>query len=230
MLTRMRCAKLACRGLPLAALLLWLLLPIVRARAAELGFSAPTECLDARALQEQIERLIGSPLAEVQAVDFAVDIERVIGDRWQVRVRILPRDAASGDARARERRIDGGSCDEVASAAAVAVAMAALEREREGEGGMPEPAPGEPAPQHSPDRSPDRKPAGAPAPPARATGARPLRFGVAAGPALDVGALPEPAVGAQLELFAGYGALRVTALGTLFGSRGYPSARWRARR
>jgi len=223
MLARMRCRKRACRGRPLSVLLLWLLLPVVRAHAAELGFSAPTGCLDARALQDEIEQLIGSPLAEVKAVDFAVDIERVIGDQWQVRVRILPRDATSGDGRARERRIEGGSCDEVASAAAVAVAMAALEREREDR--VPEPAPaaasapGEPASQRSPDRRSERRTSGAAGPPAHATGTRPLRFGVAAGGALDVGALPQPAVGAQLELFAGYGALRVTALGTLFGSQ-----------
>jgi len=182
-----------------------------RAQAAELRLHAPSGCADAAGVEEQVQRLIGRPLAEVEAIDFEVNIERAIGDRWRVVVRTLPRAGAAADG-PRERRIEGASCAEVANAAAVAVAMAALERERRSP--APAPAPATSGEEPARERVTPAEPAGA-----DAAQPRSWRAGVAVGGALDVGALPDPAPGAQLELFVGYAALRAVVLGTLFAAQ-----------
>jgi hypothetical protein len=190
------------------------------ARAAELRVRSPGDCAQAARVQAQVERLIGRPLAEVPGLDFEVEVSRRIADEWHVVVRVLARDAGAAgdeDGAPPERQIAGASCDEVAEAAAVAVAMAALERE----GRAAEAVERESDERVATVSGESASDAGEAEPSASSDGTTAAsearwRYGLAAGAALDAGALPSAALGAQLELFAGYGALRAGVLGTVF--------------
>jgi hypothetical protein len=218
------------RWIAAACLAFALLAPAAQALAAELRWRGPADCADRERVLARIERLVGRPLADVHGVDFEVELSRRIGEEWIVVVRALPRATSAGEpgetSAPRSREIAATSCAEAADTAAVAVAMAALEQEGRAEQAGPDPASAGAAAAPA-----ARTAASAEVPPARAAGVAPpddddasdadatWRFGIAAGGSLDAGALPSPALGAQLELFAGYGALRIAVLGTLFAAQ-----------
>lgn len=86
-----------------------------RAHAAELTWSAPADCGDAREVRAQVERLIERPLASVDTHDFAARIEPA-GKGWLLRLRTRSR----ADDSERVRELDAASCAELRDAAAVA--------------------------------------------------------------------------------------------------------------
>jgi hypothetical protein len=190
----------------------------VPAYAADLAWTAPGDCATRASAQEQIERLVGRSLAEVEHVDFQVEIARSGAREWRVAVRTIARDGG-----ARVRELTGASCAEVADAAAVAIAMA-IEASDESDLAQQPPA-GDVAADDAPvppdARARDEAPA-QPAPErtstAASTPASPdaLRFALGAGLMLDHGSLPELAPGAELALSLGWRALRLTALGEFF--------------
>jgi hypothetical protein len=178
--------------------------------AADVRWLAPPGCTDARATLEEAERLLGQPLAAFGALDFDVRITATDG-KWQLKLGTV--DRATGERR--ERVLEGKSCGEVTSAAAVAMAMVIDSKQAS----APEPAaeltPGEPA---RPDgEAPSRARAkpqakeeaarGVPSPP------RPLRWSLELAGLADLGAFPELGVGAMAAGVAGYGSLRLMALG-----------------
>jgi hypothetical protein len=195
------------------------------ARAAELRWSAPDDCASRGAAQEQIERLVGRPLTEVDGVDFVASIERASAHEYRVTLHTILRD----DGKPRTRVLIGSSCAEVADAAAVAIAIAIEGRDDI----EPEPAPGPPqraAPVVAQPAAPNPSAQPAPVAPGASTAdAAPrsdaVRLALTGGAALDDGALPGLALGAELELSLGWRELRVTALGAFFPSqRTYLSA------
>ncbi len=197
-----------CHALALSALL-----APPPAHAAELSWSAPEGCPERAEIEEKIERVVGRPLAEVGRLNIDVTLSGG-GERWSMRMRTQLHGQPHGDG-AGERTIEGTSCAEVSEAAAVAVAMAVLEHAE----AVPDPvtrSPEQPAPP-----PPAAEPVAATSEPSteNAEPGTPLRFGLGVGAAVDGGALPLPALGAALELFAGYGRLRAILLGTLFASQ-----------
>jgi hypothetical protein len=181
--------------------------------AANLELQAPDACPAVDSIREEVERLVGRPLSEVEAIDFHVEI-RENGREWRVVVESVTR-AEPRDSRARE--LKGASCAEVADAAAVAMAMAIHATE---------------APEAEPEvATPASTAAAAPAvnsdqtaPPvsaepshrASARAARSVTFGAGLYGALDAGALPQVTPGGELDAWVGVGALRVAALGAWF--------------
>src|SRR5262245_32555571 len=81
-----------------------LLLSAAPARAAELRWQAPAECAPDDNVRAQIEQLVRKPLAEIDGIDFEVEI-RGDGQHWSVRVRRLEQ-GPEGEPQ-RERTIEG---------------------------------------------------------------------------------------------------------------------------
>jgi hypothetical protein len=185
------------------------------AHAADLAWTALDDCATRASAQEQIERLVGRPLTEVENVDFAVEIVRSGAREWRVAVRTLAHDGGP-----RVRELTGATCTEVADAAAVAIAMA-IEASDENDLAAQSPthdaAVDEPAaPDHAPDEPAAPSDEHATAAVEASASADALRFALGAGAVLDHGSLPELALGAELALSLGWRALRLTALGTFF--------------
>jgi hypothetical protein len=182
------------------------------ANAAEVAWQAPAECSDPRQTLEETERLLGSPLHDVDTLDFEVSIAQDGPQRWALKLTTV-------DRRTRERRarsLSGASCDEVMSAAAVAMAMVVNATtpgptgESAPEGGPETPAPAVPASLPPPDKSSPARVA-RPAP-------RPQRFSgaVALGATVDAGSLPGISPGAELAASLRRGTLQVILLGALY--------------
>jgi hypothetical protein len=202
---------------------LWLvgLAPGSGARAAELTVTASAACSPKASIEAQVERLTERSLAQVDGVDFELRIERVAAEDWRLTLRMLSRD---GTRRPRRRELAGASCADVTAAAAVAIAMAIEGRDDAAEDETPVRLPQiahDGAAQPNATRSETRTPAsieGTLAPAATSEQAA-WRFAVAAGGALDVGALPALAAGGELELSASSRVLRIAAFGTLFAAQ-----------
>lgn len=155
-------------------------------------------------VEEQIERLVGRPLAELGAAEFEIRV-RQLRSSWSLELstRLSEREPA------RVREITGKTCGEVTDAAAVAIALATNELEDKSQPTARQPA-AQPAPVPSAPRA-----SNPPAPKAKQSPDNP--FGVTSNLAalVDVGALPNPDVGAQLELWLGSKRLRAGAYGAL---------------
>jgi hypothetical protein len=181
--------------------------------AADVRWLAPPGCTDPRATLEETERLLGRPLAAFGALDFDVRITAVDG-KWQLKLGTV--DRATGERR--ERVLEGNSCGEVTSAAAVAMAMVVDSRQASTPEPEPEPelTPGEPARpdgEAAPSRARAKPEAKEEATPGVPSPSRPLRWSLELAGLADLGAFPEFGVGAMAAGVAGYGRLRLMALG-----------------
>lgn len=152
------------------------------AQAADIRVHASRDCADRADIADQVETLLGRPVAEVEGLDFDVDIAEVPEHRWRLRLATIGR----ADGAKRSREIDGSGCAQLADAAAVAIAMSIRSS------GAVEPA-GPGAPTTSP-----------PEPPKLAAGSAPverppsLHFPIAVAVLADAGALPHPGLGLSL--------------------------------
>jgi hypothetical protein len=179
----------------------------VNARAAELRWSGPEECAWSSQVTEQVEAQIGGTLAAVEGIDFEIAVSRENSGKW--RLTLVSVERASGERRKRE--LSGESCGEVANAAAVALAMAI--REKTEESTMEAEPPPAATPVVRPPRAPRSKIAASTPRSAPASSVTPT---VTVGAVLDVGALPNPALGAELEAGIAWRALYAGAEGAVF--------------
>jgi len=127
--------------------------------AAEVRLVATENCVEVGAIIDEVEGVIGRPLATVMGARFDVEITRVGPRRWRLQLRTMDT-AAAGDTEARAtRELEGATCDEVASAAAVAIAVSIQTA-----GSKEKPTVGETSPKRSSPPAPSQ-PGPAPAPP-----------------------------------------------------------------
>jgi hypothetical protein len=192
----------------------WWLLAVVAAgsfavpvRAAELQLSAREGCADERSIREQVDRLLGRPLADVEGMAFELSLAEVDGGGVQLRLQTVYAGKAP-----RQRELSAASCREATDAAAVAIAMAVAERERAV--APPVEAGGSEQPAGAAEGA-----GGAAQTDDAEAGDEPLRLGVGLGLALQLGALPTLAAGAQLGVGLGHGLWRLELLGALFASQ-----------
>lgn len=184
-----------------------------RARAADLQVHAPDDCATAAAIGLQVEGLIGRPLAQVEHVDFAVEISQRSAGDYMLSLR-TERDDASEP---RTRQLLGASCDEVSDAAAVAIAMTIT-----GANSAPASESAATTPAAPPPAAKPAAPAPMPAPSNAATAVAPRNpWWSAAGvyALIDGGVLPAIAPGAQLELTVGWHSLSLRVSGAVFASQ-----------
>jgi hypothetical protein len=177
--------------------------------AADLAWSAPSECGDASDVRKQVERLIDEPLSKVDDIAFDVRIEPARQHQW----RLTLQTRTAGQARTRE--LFGISCSEVKDAAAVAIAMtisAHGQQRREPSAAASNADTSAPSKQ-TVSHHPVAPPTAASSPADR------LRFAVAAALALDLGILPRLAPGPELEVSLHWSVLRVIALAALFSAQ-----------
>ena len=139
-------------------------------------------CVGRADIADQVDVLLGHPVAEVDGLDFDVDIAERPDHRWRLRLTTIGR----ADGARRSREIDGSDCAQLADAAAVAIAMSIQSRE------AVRPAPVEAPPPALPE--PERL-AGGPAPAERS---HDLRLPLVVSALADVGALPHPGWGLGL--------------------------------
>ena len=190
-----------------------------QAYAAELAWQGEGECQDAQPAVAEIQQLTKASLAEVEGVDFAVQVSAPDpesgSDIWRVRVQTL----VLGEVRG-EREIEGTTCEEVRQAAAVAIAMAVAEVEN-GNGQTQsadtqelvsisdEDAPASAAPRSTEDTQPEE----------------PLLHdsswssAASLGGALDMGFMPKPALGAQVGVQFRYNYFGLRMYGGLFAAQ-----------
>lgn len=186
---------------PLAALVLasWMVLG-GRASAAELRLRTPGDCVARSDILDQVETILGRPLATVPEVDFEVDITAARGaSSWRLRMETVPR--AAGQRRLRE--LAGRSCAELGDAAAVAIAMAVQSTDEPAE---PAGAPVKPV------ASPPGSPIVTTAAPASSR-PRP-RLALALALLLESGALARGGPGVTIEGSLDLGSIRLVAGGT----------------
>jgi hypothetical protein len=173
--------------------------------AAELSWSSSEDCGSAVQFVEQVEAQIGASLASVDGIDFEVTIARDAHKRW--RLTLVSIEQPDGERRVRV--LTGETCAEVTDAGAVALAMAIGAKQEA-------PAESEPPPEKKPqprETSVPRRarPQGAPLP------AHPLSVVAAAGIVADIGGLPDPAFGAEVDAGVRWRKVRLMAFGTVFG-------------
>jgi hypothetical protein len=171
--------------------------------AAALTYSAPDVCPSQVAFVEEVERLVGHPLADIVGVDFAVEIgAKDRGFRATVRTR-----AAGVTEAARAREVTGATCDQAAQAAAVVVALAARTASAESA----------PEPEDEPETEPPPTEAGPmePSPRGRGRQHEGATVDVTAGAAAvaDAGALPGLAPGLAAEVGLAFSSARVLVQG-----------------
>lgn len=177
------------------------------ARAATLRFSVPSDCDPRADVIEDVERLIGRSLDEVDA-EFDIRITARKKGGYEL---LISNPRSGKDA---ERRLAGDTCAEIGNAASVTLAIAIrLDAEPEAE---PEPAatqqraptaPARPAPPQ-----PVRDAVPRPRPPGGANPAPFALLGLSA--VVDTGALPAVVGGGELSAGIGWRSVRFLALGT----------------
>jgi len=89
------------------------------AQAADIRVRASHDCADRAEIAEQVDALLGRPVAAVEGLDFDVDIAEGAQRRWRLRLTTIGR----ADGAKRSREIDGSGCAQLADAAAVAITM-----------------------------------------------------------------------------------------------------------
>lgn len=188
------------------------LLLLASAEAAELDWHGDSNCDRSEFVAEQVENLVGRPLADVDGLGFEIRVQPRADEIWELT--LVTRDA-TGEV-VGERSFEERSCVAVTDASAVAIAMTI----RSTDGSPPsvpitqEPSAPIPPPAPAPlvaerDRAPaSRAPAstGRPAP----------SFAVSLTATTDTGALPNPAIGAALGVSLRAGSLRLRAEGAWF--------------
>jgi hypothetical protein len=177
------------------------------ARAAHLRVDAPDTCAEAGSIGEQVDGLLGSPLAAVEDVDFELVITKTPDRRWRLRLETI--DAAGGNRRTRE--LAASSCRELADAAAVAIALTIKATQAE----APRPPSPPPVSEASP-RAPGPPAPAAPAPREVPRSPPPARKALGLSALLDSGAMPRAAFGLGLEASLDLRRLRLAASGALF--------------
>ncbi|HEY8922863.1 MAG TPA: hypothetical protein VIU64_00710 [Polyangia bacterium] len=181
-------------------------------QAAELRVRSSDTCAEAEAITEQAEGLLGRPLAQVDGIDFDVDISPRSKQLWLARIDAVSRT----DGSRRTREITGRDCSEVAEAAAVAIAMS-IDSDRPAPETAAHPRAGSPPPVAASLSTA----AASPGPPAAAPdrpSAAPIRPQIAVGLIADAGALPGVALGPEVEGSLRRQRLRVTIQAALFPS------------
>lgn len=184
---RMRCDREPARRAIVCFVLFWGVLASGRARAADIRVRASRDCADRAELGEQVDALLGRPVASVEGLDFDVEITERPERRWRLRLATVDR----ADGTKRWREIDGSGCSQLTDAAAVAIAMS-IQSSAAAEpttGGAPAAGPAEPVKVAA-------EPAVVEAPPV-------MQFPITVAALADAGSLPH--VGWGLGLGAGMG-------------------------
>ena len=151
--------------------------------APEMLWSAPPECPSLKQLRAEIDRLLARPEPPSRAtVHVSAEVTRDSDDAGPYRLRLVITDREGG---IRERRIDGESCAEVASAAAVVIALAS------DDDALPPPAPPPPVAPPTPPSEQELPPVEPPSPPA----SPPVVWDIAALGGVDFASLPAPTPG-----------------------------------
>jgi hypothetical protein len=174
----------------------------VASKADELRWLSPPDCTNRAAVQQEVERLVGRPLAAAQAIAFDVVVQRSHEQRVTVTLRAQRR----GSEQSKTRELTAGSCREAEDLAAIAIAMAITGEDESGEAPPQVRASSDVEQPPAPSRPP-------PAPPAPV----PWSLGLGVAAAIDYGALPELAVGVEGGVAVDHGMFRVLALGAYFG-------------
>jgi hypothetical protein len=186
-------------------------------RAAELSVEAPSACVDPTTLADEVGDLIGQPLADVADVDFRIRIAESPPGRWRLHLETVAR-AAPGDGAATvrgSRDIEGASCTELEGAASVAIAVSI--RSIADAAVVPEPP--RPAPSKPP-AAPAQAPSAPQASIATTTQApAPWHPTIALALVTDTGALPNTALGVEIEGDLQRRWLRLGLLGSWFGAQ-----------
>lgn len=175
------------------------------ARAAEVRVEAPQSCVEAASIDEQVDGILGQPVATVDGVDFEVKIAADAAGRWTLRLDTIDRTAGAR----RTRTLAASTCAELADAAAVAIAVSiksASEARRTRPKADPPPASEPPVPVV--ERAIERPPASAPPEPRR----RALALSLVA----DTGTMPRTAFGLALDGSFQLRAVRFVGQGALF--------------
>lgn len=177
-----------------------------KAGAADIRVHASRDCADRSDIADQVDALLGRPVAAVEGLDFDVDIAEGPQRRWRLRLATIGR----ADGAKRSREIDGSGCAQLADTAAVAIAMSIQSS------GVAEPT-GHGAPTTASPEAPKSAVGSAPLerPPA-------LQFPVAVAALADAGTLPHTGLGFGLGAGLGWGRLLIVGQGALFFS---PEAR-----
>jgi hypothetical protein len=175
------------------------------ARAADIRVHASRDCADRAEIAEQVDALLGRPVASVEGLDFDVDIAEGARHRWRLRLATIGR----ADGAKRWREIDGSGCAQLADAAAVAIAMSIQSSGAAG-----------PAAESAPARAPEppqvvAEPTPAESPPA-------LQVPVTVAALADAGALPHTGFGLGLGAGLGRGPWLIVGQGAFLFS---PEAR-----
>ena len=175
-----------------------------RTRAAEVRVAASAACVEASSISEQVDTLLGRPVASIEGVDFEVAIARESVGRWSLNLATIDRERGSR----RTRALTAGSCAELADAAAVAITMSIKASAEEGGHGRPAAEP----------------PAAAPATPTivvapAAPAPRRASLELSLSGLVDAGAMPRAAFGLGLAGTLDLQALRLVIEGALFPSQ-----------
>jgi hypothetical protein len=181
-------------------------------QAAEVHMRAPDGCVEASAVVEQVDGLLGRPLGSVEGVDFEVEIAEGSHRQWRLRLDTIDR----ADRRRRTRELSGNSCAELADAAAVTIAMSIKSSESSAVGNRTPEKSTTPPPEEVPSRE-----ANLPTVAAQAAAPPPasLRVSVALAVVADAGALPHAGVGLAIEGSLQFRRLRLVGQGALFPSQ-----------
>jgi hypothetical protein len=171
------------------------------ASAATIKVTAPASCVEANSIGEQVDGLIGRPVATVDDVDFEVTIsDRPVPQPWRLRLDTLG--SASHDRRTRE--LTASTCAELADAAAVAISVSITWLD---DGAATAPARAEPPP---PVTVASARPTATP---------RPTQVGLQVLAVGETGAVPAATLGLVVGGFIQLGSLRLVADGALFAPR-----------
>ena len=184
------------------------------ARGAEVQVRADDACAEPGPIVDEVEQIIGRPLASIPGVAFQVEITHAGLRTWRLRLDTEDTDHAapsggSADAAASTgappratRELTGASCGELASAAAVAIALSIQNAEAEKSSpAAPEPPPTAP-----------EAPAAVAVRPAVDVAPPPLRVSAALLAVGDSGALPHVAAGGELNVALQRGRFGAVAL------------------
>lgn len=188
------------------AVLLGDLLASGEAHAADIRLRAAGECAERSDIGDQVDGLLGRPVAEVQGLDFDVDIRERPDGGWRLRLVTTGR----SDGAKRSREIDGAGCTQLADAAAMAIAMS-IQSNVAGEPGVSNAGGAAPPDQPMVSAGPPQQPA-----------PQGVQLSLGIGPVADVGALPHPSFGVGLGAALAGRRLVVIGEGSLFAS---PEAR-----
>lgn len=186
------------------ALSVALLLPALAA-AAPIEWEAPADCPGTDAVLAGLRQALGAEEIELGAVSrvrgvvVAANGASAARTRYRLTLEVVEHDRRS------TRSFEAERCDDLARTAALAISLAVHSGSRESDSATSAPPETATSPQADPPRQPSD--AGAGLDPTNGSGsARATWWAAGANAVLDIGALPEAAVGIGLEARAGFGA------------------------